>query len=91
MFWFEWTFWGNNHKSSLAIIESTMLENSFEKFREVVLCDATLQKMLQKPVREDVFIEDVVRLGAERGFGFTADEVRDAMRESRRVWVERWI
>jgi Nif11 domain len=68
-----------------------MLENSFEKFRELVLCDATLQETLRVPTRDDAFIEMVVRLGAERGFGFTADEVRDAMRANRRAWLERWI
>lgn len=68
-----------------------MLENSFEKFRELVLRDATLQEMLQQPTRDDVFIEAVIRLGAERGFGFTADDVRDAMRANRRAWLERWI
>jgi hypothetical protein len=68
-----------------------MTENSFEKFRELVLRDTTLQEKLREPIREDAFIESVVRLGAECGFGFTADEVRDAMRANRKAWLERWI
>lgn len=72
-------------------IKPAMLENSFEKFRELVLRDATLQEMLREPIRDDVFIEAVVRLGGERGFGFTADDVREAMRVNRRAWLERWI
>ena len=68
-----------------------MVDKSFEKFRELVLRDASLQETLRQPSRDDVFIEAVVRLGAERGFGFTADDVRDAMRLSRRAWLERWI
>ncbi|HEX4263155.1 MAG TPA: Nif11-like leader peptide family natural product precursor [Verrucomicrobiae bacterium] len=68
-----------------------MLENSFEKFRELVLRDLALQETLREPTRDDALIEMVVRIGVERGFGFTADEVRDAMRTSRRAWLERWI
>jgi hypothetical protein len=72
-------------------VEPAMLENDFEKFRELVLRDAKLQEILRQPLRDDAFIEAVVRLGAERGFGFTVDEVQDAMRTSRRAWLERWI
>jgi hypothetical protein len=55
------------------------------------LRDATLQGMLWEPIRDDVFIEAVVRLGGEQGFAFTADDVREAMRVNRRAWLERWI
>lgn len=35
------------------------------------------------------FEERAVRLGAERGFAFTVDEVRGAVQAARRAWVER--
>ena len=68
-----------------------MPKKQFEAFRDLVLRDATLQEALRPPLRDDAFIEAVVRAGAERGFAFTTEDVREAMRASRRTWLERWI
>ena len=68
-----------------------MSQEEFEQFRNVVLEDLPLQKRLRNFTRHDRFIRRVVRLGAERGFEFTADEVLEAINASRRAWIERWI
>jgi hypothetical protein len=33
----------------------------------------------------------VVETGLSRGFEFSADDVREAIRAGHRVWLERWI
>jgi hypothetical protein len=33
----------------------------------------------------------VVRVGAERGYRFTSQDVEAALHASRRAWIERWI
>ena len=68
-----------------------MSQEQFEQFRNVVLEDVSLQKRLRNFTRYDRFIARVVRLGAERGFEFTADDVLEAINASRRSWIERWI
>ena len=68
-----------------------MSQEQFEQFRNVVLEDLSLQKQLRAFTGRDTFIPCVVKLGAERGFQFTAEDVEDAMNASRRVWIERWI
>ena len=68
-----------------------MSQEQFEQFRQVVLQDVTLQKRLRNFTRYDRFIARVVKLGAERGFEFTADEVLEAINASRRSWIERWL
>jgi chloramphenicol O-acetyltransferase len=68
-----------------------MFQESFEKFRQVVLEDLSLQKELRELSEREEFVRHVVELGAARGFEFTAENVKEAMRENRRVWVERWI
>jgi hypothetical protein len=74
-----------------SIHRMATLEGSFEQFRELVLRDAKLQERLRETVHEDVFIERVVQLGAERGCHFSANAVREAMRANRRAWLERRI
>jgi predicted ribosomally synthesized peptide with nif11-like leader len=68
-----------------------MSQKQFEQFRQVVLEDLSLQKQLRKFIRRDRFVDRVVKLGTERGFQFTAQDVREAMSECRRNWLERWI
>ena len=68
-----------------------MSPESFEQFRTLVFADAALQAQLRAVADEERFIALVVRLGAERGYEFTADDVRAAMRAARRAWIERWL
>ncbi|MGC2236230.1 MAG: Nif11-like leader peptide family natural product precursor [Pyrinomonadaceae bacterium] len=68
-----------------------MSQENFEQFRNVVLEDLSLQKQLRAFTKRDIFIARVVKLGAERGFQFTAEDVEEAMNANRRDWIERWI
>lgn len=68
-----------------------MSQEQFEQFRKIVLEDLSLQKQLRSFTRYDRFVARVVKLSAERGFEFTADEVLEEIKASRRLWIERWI
>ncbi len=63
----------------------------FQDFKERVLQDQTLQERLKGIAVRLEFIDATVRLGAELGYSFTADDVEEALRESRREWTENWI
>lgn len=47
--------------------------------------------MLKETADIESFKALVVRLGVESGYGFTLEDVEEALRASRRVWLERWI
>ena len=64
---------------------------SFEQFRTLVLQDQSLQERLRATADRNTFLALVVRMGEERGFQFTAQDVDAAMQASRRAWIERWI
>jgi hypothetical protein len=64
---------------------------NLERFRQLVLADRGLHEQLRQTADLDVFVALAVRLGSERGCVFTEQEVRDAVRECRRAWLERWI
>ncbi|MGA9994256.1 MAG: Nif11-like leader peptide family natural product precursor [Pyrinomonadaceae bacterium] len=68
-----------------------MTQESFEQFRHLVFQDRALQKMLKETADIESFKALVVRLGVESGYGFTLEDVEEALRASRRVWLERWI
>jgi hypothetical protein len=64
---------------------------SFEHFRQLVFRDRALQEALRATSELERFIELVVELGRERGYDFTADDVKSALDASRRAWSERWL
>lgn len=68
-----------------------MPPDDFERFRQLVLDDVTLQDALKETADVPAFLALARRLGAERGCHFTEDEVREAIRAARRAWLERWI
>lgn len=68
-----------------------MSTSSFEQFRQLVLDDPALQQQLRAEYGLHAFLELVVRLGAEHGYEFSAEEVHAALQASRRTWLERWI
>jgi hypothetical protein len=68
-----------------------MSEENFERFRELVLRDLSLQKRLRECAERAAFIQKVVELGAECGCEITPEDVEEAMRRNRRAWLERWI
>lgn len=68
-----------------------MSSPDLEKFCSEVLLDPSLQENLRSLGSIPDFIERVVETGASRGFEFSADDVREAIRAGHRVWLERWI
>ncbi len=66
------------------------MEN-FEKLRQIVLQDLSLQKELREITEREMFISRLVEIGAEQNLKFGVEDVSQALRESRRVWIERWI
>jgi hypothetical protein len=63
----------------------------FEEFRRLVLDDTELQELLHQEPEVETYAALVARLGLDRGFAFTSDDVSEAMQEARRAWLERWI
>lgn len=68
-----------------------MARQDLERFREAVLEDTTLQEQLKSAQEHEEFILLTTRLGAERGYAVTQQDVEEALRESRREWLMRWI
>jgi hypothetical protein len=69
----------------------TIEPQNLERFRQLVLADCGLREQLQQTSDLDGFVALAVRLGAERDCVFTDQEVRAALRECRRAWLEKWI
>jgi hypothetical protein len=68
-----------------------MMTGEIEKLREIVLNDADLQAQLQEISERDEFIARVLEIGKNFGLEIESEDISEAMRESRRVWIERWI
>lgn len=68
-----------------------MSEENFERFREIVLRDLSLQERLREITDRQVFIRRVVELSAECGFEIAPEDVEEAMRRRRREWIERQV
>jgi len=66
-------------------------QDAFAAFRAHVLEDGGLQARLQAETDPAAFVARAVALGAERGFRFGAEDVRAAMAQGRRAWVEQWM
>ncbi len=62
-----------------------------ERFVQLVLAERDLLDQLRATAELESFAALAVRLGREWGCDFTAEEVRSAVRERRRVWLERGI
>ncbi len=68
-----------------------MSRPGFDAFRRAVLADPALQAKLRDIMDTAAFIDQALALGQTLGYAFTADELRDAMRASRRAWAERGL
>jgi EAL domain-containing protein (putative c-di-GMP-specific phosphodiesterase class I) len=68
-----------------------MSEENFERFRQIVLRDLSLQQRLREIAERPAFVQKIVELSAEYGCRVTAEDVEEAMRRNRRAWIERWI
>ncbi len=67
-----------------------MSYESLEQFRHLVLHDSALQAQLREAPDKPAFIERMLRLGTERGYTFTAEEIETALANARRAWTQRW-
>ena len=65
--------------------------DAFICFRELVMTDLALQDQLWAASEREVFVTLAVALGESRGCVFTAEDVRQALQEGRRAWIERWL
>nr|WP_254614528.1 MULTISPECIES: hypothetical protein [unclassified Myxococcus] len=53
--------------------------------------DVSLQEALRARMDVPAFLALATRLGAEHGCHFTAEELRDLMRDARRSWLGDWV
>ena len=65
--------------------------HNLARFGELVLAEPALHEQLRGARDLETFAALAVRLGAERGCGFSEDTVRAVVNERRRAWLERWI
>jgi len=66
-------------------------ESDFERFRQIVLRDPSLQAELMQAPDLTEFTSLAIRLGEQHRARFTAGDVDAAMQAARRAWIERWI
>ena len=65
------------------------VESEFERFRQLVLGDLSLQRELMKVTDRKEFIALTLRLGEWHGAQFTAGDVDAAFQAARRAWIRR--
>ena len=63
----------------------------FERFRQHVLQNLTLQEKLRQTKDQSSFARLVVGLAADSGYRFSLTDVHDELRRERRGWNEIWI
>lgn len=68
-----------------------MSAENLQQFCLLVLNNQALQKKLREIGDRAQFTARVIELGARHGFEITAGDVEQALRENRRLWLERWI
>lgn len=78
-------------ETQAPIIERTSSPEALEEFCALVFEDADLQQRLRQVSDKRLFAELVVRLGEERGFRFNEQNVAEALRARRQVWIARWV
>jgi len=62
-----------------------------ESFIQLVLAEPALFEQLRQTSGVDHFVALTARLGEERDYAFTEDDVRAALEERRHTWQKRWI
>ena len=68
-----------------------MSQESFDRFRELVLENPALQETLRGAPDQETFLTLVLQLGREQGYQFSAETVLAALAANRRAWLERWL
>jgi hypothetical protein len=65
------------------------INGQFAQFQALVTADSELFNELRHTPDPEAFAALAVKLGAERGFAFAAEDVRGALQCARRAWIER--
>ena len=70
-----------------------MSRDGFERLRDAVLTDDSLQERLRASSAHanGAFVAQVVEMGTERGLQIAYGDVEVAIAEARRRWAERWL
>ena len=68
-----------------------MPQTMFAHFHRLVLQDEQLQAKLREFTDRAAFIRQVVVVGEEHGYHFTAADVTVVMQTNQRAWLEQWI
>jgi len=63
----------------------------FNKFRTLVIEQPKLQEELSPIEDLDVFVTRVVEMARGRQLAVEPEDIREAMSEARKNWIERWI
>ena len=66
-------------------------EQSFCRFRELVLENPDLQAQLRNLPDMQTFSTAAVEIGRRLGCEFTSDDIRAAAQAAHRRWLERWL
>lgn len=72
-------------------LAASVSREDFERFRQRVLEDLSLQEALRAPMEVSAFLALATRLGAEQGCHFSAEELKDLIRDARRSWLGDWV
>jgi hypothetical protein len=66
-------------------------EQRFDRFRKLAIEDPALLAELRHHTDIEVFLDAVARAGSERGYHFSAEDVRAVLHAGRRAWLERGL
>jgi ribosomal protein S18 acetylase RimI-like enzyme len=89
--WYERLGFANVDESPIYLEMLWRPRRDFERFRELVWQDESLQKKLRDIEDPQDFISMVESLGKDLRYQLTSDDVKAAMQDGRRAWVERWV
>lgn len=64
---------------------------NLERFCRLAVEDERLHRALRETPDTEGFVALAIQLGETHGCSFTADDVRSALQEKRRQWLEQWI
>jgi hypothetical protein len=62
-----------------------MSKQEFERFREFVFLDSSLQERLRRQTDRDLFIDNVIEIGNAYGFKITVEDIKKEMIRNRRT------
>lgn len=74
-----------------ALFARAVAREELERFIQRVLREPSLQRQLLETPDPKAFSELALRLGAEHGHAFTAEELQAALQEARSAWRGQWV